>query len=218
MISIRGSSQRRRRSSPFSSWRRRRTRPASSCRRRRASRTTKHCSQVRLVVVGALERRAPVVHRVEEQVVEHDPAALAHDPAVVDDPRVACRIDVVALRRRGGRAARDAAAQQQRGDQPGVDEPGGQADPREAARAREPLVLGPALPAARARSRRAASGTNRRNCASPGGGSPDRGQPLEVQLTGRDGDRAPRAGSGRSAGRTPRRTTRRPSGRTARRR
>ena len=30
---------------------------------------------VRLVVVGAVERRAPVVHRVEEQVLEEDPAA-----------------------------------------------------------------------------------------------------------------------------------------------
>ena len=39
---------------------------------------------VRLVVVGAGERRAPVVHRVEEHVVEDDPAVPPQDAGVVD--------------------------------------------------------------------------------------------------------------------------------------
>ena len=62
--------------------------------------------EVGLVVVGAVERGAPVVHRVEEHVVEDDPAALADDPAVVDDPGVARLDRVVPLRGGGGRAAR----------------------------------------------------------------------------------------------------------------
>ena len=36
--------------------------------------------EVGLVVIGPEERRAPVVHPVEVQVVEDDPAALADDP------------------------------------------------------------------------------------------------------------------------------------------
>ena len=48
--------------------------------------------EVRLVVVGAIERRPPVVHRVEEHVVQDHPAAFADDPAVVDDPGIASRI------------------------------------------------------------------------------------------------------------------------------
>ena len=44
--------------------------------------------EVGFVIVGAVECRAPVVHRVEEHVVEDHPATLADDPAVVDDPRV----------------------------------------------------------------------------------------------------------------------------------
>ena len=44
---------------------------------------------VGLVVVGAIERRAPVVHRIEEQVVEDDPRAFPADPGVVDHPGIA---------------------------------------------------------------------------------------------------------------------------------
>ena len=59
--------------------------------------------QVRLVVVRAEERRAPVVHGVDVQVLEHDPAVAADDPAVVDDPRILGSDRLVALRRRGRR-------------------------------------------------------------------------------------------------------------------
>ena len=69
--------------------------------------------EVRLVIVGAVERGAPVVHRVEEHVVEDDPAPLADDPTVVDDPWVAGRDRVVALRRGGRRAARNPTSRQQ---------------------------------------------------------------------------------------------------------
>ena len=153
--------------------------------------------QVRLVVVGAVERRAPVVHRVEEHVVEDDPAALADDPAVVDDPRVASPDRVVAHRGRGGRAARDAAAQQQRGDQPGVDEPGGEADPGQPARGGEPLVLGP-VPPAPSSSAFSGSGTKRRNWASPGGGSPTAASRSRSSSPAGMTTR-PRAGSARSS-------------------
>ena len=44
---------------------------------------------VGLVIVGALERRAPVVHRVQEHVVEDDPSAFADHPAVVHDAGIA---------------------------------------------------------------------------------------------------------------------------------
>ena len=90
--------------------------------------------QVGLVIVGTLERGSPVVHRVEEHVVQDDPAALAHDPAVVHDARVPLPDPVVALGGRGRRAAGDATAQQQRRDEAGVHETGGQADPGEPAR------------------------------------------------------------------------------------
>ena len=92
---------------------------------------------VGLVVVGALERRAPVVHRVQEHVVEDDPAALADDPAVVDDardPRRGSRRSAPTRRRpcRPGPGR-----EQERRDEPGVDEAGQQAHAAEPARRRE---------------------------------------------------------------------------------
>ena len=128
--------------------------------------------EVGLVIVGALERRPPVVHRVEEHVVQDDPAALANDPAVVDDPRVARRIVVVALRRGGGRAARDAAPQQQRGDEAGIDEPRRRGRPARGDPGAENRWCSGRPCQRRSSSADSGSGTNRRNCASPGGGSP----------------------------------------------
>ncbi len=151
--------------------------------------------EVGLVVVGALERRAPVVHRVEEHVVQDDPPILAHDPAVVDDPRVLRPDRVVSIRRRGGRAARDPATKQQRRDQAGIDQPGGETHPREAAGRREPLVLRARLPAPelerveRLGDEAQELGLARRRIA-------DGGEPLEVELAGRDRD--PRLAQGRT--------------------
>ena len=69
--------------------------------------------EVSLVIVGTVEGGAPVVHRVEEHVVKDDPATLADDPAVVHDPLVPGRDRFVALRRGGGRAARNPATEEQ---------------------------------------------------------------------------------------------------------
>ncbi len=173
--------------------------------------------EVRLVVVGALERGAPVVHRVEEHVVEDDPRAFADDAAVIDDPRVLLADPVVLVGGGGGRAARHPATQQQRGDQPGVHEARRQADPCEPARRREPLVLGARLPAPKLeRVERMRDEPEELGLARGPGPRP---RPAARGRARRPGWRcAPHAASDRSAGRTPRRRARSPSGRTARRR
>ena len=121
------------------------------------------------MVVGAVERRAVVVHEVEEQVLEHDPAVPADDAAVIDVarillPRAACVLDL----RRGGRAARDRAAQQQRGGEAGVHEPREQADAGQPARG---LEVGRSGRSCQRASSMPSSGswTRRRYSVSPGG-------------------------------------------------
>ena len=143
--------------------------------------------EVGLVVVGSLERRSPVVHRVEEHVVQDHPAVLAHDAAVIDHPRVLRPDRVVALRRCRGRAARDSATKQQRGDEAGVDEPGGETHARETSRCREPPVLRARLPASEL------EGVERlrhepQELGFPGRRVPDRGEAFQIELAGRDRD------------------------------
>ena len=93
---------------------------------------------VGLVVVGAVERRTPVVHRVEEQVVQHDPTTGSDDPAVVRHLRSSLADRAIAPVCRSGRAAGHAAPQQQRRDQSRVDESRRQPDPCEPAGRGEP--------------------------------------------------------------------------------
>lgn len=82
---------------------------------------------VRLVVVHAAEGRAPVVHRVQEEVLEDHIAALAHDPAVVGAAgRVHAALVQVGGRR--GDAAGHRAAQEQRRAQQHVEDPAEQPD------------------------------------------------------------------------------------------
>jgi hypothetical protein len=95
---------------------------------------------VRLVVVGTLERRAPVVHRVEEQVVEDHPAAFADDATVVGDRRIVGGDRVVLDRRCGRRPTGHAPPEEQRRDEAGVHQPGGESDAREPTRRVEPTV------------------------------------------------------------------------------
>ena len=56
---------------------------------------------VGLVVVDAAERRAPVVHRVKEPVLQADVAAVADDPPVVGEPVGVELLAVCRLGRRG---------------------------------------------------------------------------------------------------------------------
>ncbi len=100
---------------------------------------------VRLVVVGPIEGRAPVVHRVEEQVLEHDPAVLADDAPVVADARVGRADRLVLDRRRRRRAARDLAADEEGGHQSGVKHPCEQADAGEPPRCLELGALRPVV-------------------------------------------------------------------------
>ncbi len=103
--------------------------------------------EVCLVVVGALERRAPVVHPVEVHVVEDDPAALPHDPAVVHVTRVEClRLRVLDLRRSSG-AAGHAPAEKQGRVESGVGEPREETDTGKPARAAERGLVRPQVPA-----------------------------------------------------------------------
>ncbi len=173
--------------------------------------------EVGLVVVGALEGGAPVVHGVEEHVVQDDPAALADDPTVVDDPRVASLDLVVAFRGRSCGTAGHAAAQQQRRDESGVDEPRrpGQRERGDLGRRTADVPDDPASDAVRGRSGAAGriEGTGPRRAA-------DRRPPptRRDRVRPPGSSRAPRAGSVRSGGRTPRRMSPRPSERTTRRR
>ena len=150
---------------------RRAAEPARDGRRRRPAvlEDDERLLEVGLVVVRAEERRAPVVHAVDEQVVEDDPAVLPHDPAVVDDPLV-----VLADRR----VAWAAAAAVPPGTLPRTSsEPLNPASTRRAnrpTRARRPgarksadRAAGSSAPATADPSAR---GTNRRNRSSPGTG------------------------------------------------
>ena len=172
--------------------------------------------EVGLVVVRALERGSPVVHRVEEHVVQDDPATLADDAAVVDDARVALPDRVVLVRRRGSGATRHASAQQQRGDESGVDEPCGEADPGESARRREALVLRARLPATQLDGVERL-GNEPQELGLAGGRIPDRRKLLRSSSPAGIVTRASRRVF-RSAGHTPRHTSSPPSGRTVRRR
>ena len=84
--------------------------------------------EVGLVIVGAEERRAPVVHAVHEHVVEHDPSVTTDDAPVVDDPLVLVADDLVALRGGGRRPAGHAAAHEERSGEPRVDQSREEAD------------------------------------------------------------------------------------------
>ena len=100
-----------------------------------------------LVVVGAMERASPVVEGVEEPVLQHRPAGIAKDAAVI---RVRAIVGGGAVPQ--GRAASDAAghpaAQQQRAGKQGIGEARQVTDPRQATRpAPEALSLRPADPA-----------------------------------------------------------------------
>ena len=77
---------------------------------------------VALVIVDAAECGAPVVHRVEEPVLQAHVAALSDDASVV---REAVRLEPFAIRGlgRGGHPRRHLAAQQQRRPHPSVDQP-----------------------------------------------------------------------------------------------
>ncbi len=97
---------------------------------------------VRLVVVRAVERRAIVVHEVEVEVVEHDPAVAPDDPPVIDQPWIDGLGRLVLHLGGGGRAAWHGATQQQRGVEPRVDEPSEQSHARQPAGARQRGRLG----------------------------------------------------------------------------
>ena len=101
---------------------------------------------VGLVVVGAIERRPPVVHGVQEQVVEDDPPTLPDHPAVVDHPRVGGPDRVVSDggRRRG--AAGDAAPEQQREHEARVHQAGDEPHAREPPGREERLLAGAVAP------------------------------------------------------------------------
>ena len=87
--------------------------------------------QVGLVVVRPVEGGPPVVHPVEVEVVQDDPATLPDHTPVVDMARVGgLGMPVLDLRGRR-RAARDGPAQEQRGVEEGIDQAGEEAHPRE---------------------------------------------------------------------------------------
>ena len=105
---------------------------------RRVRQEHSHLLPVGLVVVHAREGRPPVIHRVEEPVLQGDETPVAGDPAVI---RAAVRVGVspVILLGRGGRAAGYPPAQQQRQPHHRVDKPAQQADRGEpAAASRQP--------------------------------------------------------------------------------
>ena len=143
--------------------------------------------EVCLVVVRTLERGAPVVHRVEEHVVQDHPATLADDPAVVDDARVPLPDPVVLVRCSGRGATRDTSPQQERGDEPGIDEARRETDPGEPARRREPLVLRARLPATQL-DRVERLGDEPQELGLAGRRIPDRRELLQVEFAGRDRD------------------------------
>ncbi len=92
--------------------------------RRRVVQIDEDLLPVRLVVVRAVERRAVVVHEVEVQVLEDDPAVRADDPPVVDvgadRPRAHARTSPALPRRSRPGPCRAAAARQRRPRRPAV--------------------------------------------------------------------------------------------------
>ena len=142
---------------------------------------------VRLVVVRAVERGAPVVHRVEEQVVEDDPRPVAQDPSVVVGLRVLGADVLVLDRGRGRRPARHAAAQEQRRDEAGIHQPRRQADPGQPAGGVE-LGRARTVPPAGQLHRVHRLGHEPQVLGVPGRRIVDGAQTFEVQLGGRDGD------------------------------
>ena len=136
-----GSSQRRRRSSPTSSWAEKATHAGSELAAGFVGEVDRDLLPVGLVVVGAAEARTPVVHGVEEPVLEHDVAAVAHDAAVVG---VDGRVEPLAGELLGGadHSAGNGPAQQQADPEQRVEQPGQQADVGEPAPGLEPRSVG----------------------------------------------------------------------------
>ena len=169
---------------------------------------------VGLVVVRPRERRAPVVHRVEEQVVADGPARVAHDAAVVHEARIA-RPDRGALVL-GGRngAARDRPTNEERQVESRVDHPGHDADPGKPARSAErgPVACGRPGPIG---SRPPAPGRSGGRAHGPAG---ETAKPAGHRSSTRRRERRPCARRpGRPpTGRTPRRSRPPPSGRSTR--
>ena len=170
---------------------------------------------VGLVVVRAIERRPPVVHGVQEQVVEDDPATLPDHPAVVDHPRVGGPDRVVPDGGCGRGAAGDAAPEQQREHEAGVHQAGDEPHAREPPRREERLLAGAVAPPGELeRAERLGHEPQElrlaRQCGSP--------QRRATRGPGcRPGRRCGRrGGSALRAGRIARRTPTRPSGRRAR--
>ncbi len=67
--------------------------------------------KVRLVVIRSGERRAPVIHEVEVEVVQNDPATSSDDPAVVDVSRILSSSRFVLHGGRRGGSAGDSASE-----------------------------------------------------------------------------------------------------------
>ena len=137
--------------------------------RRRVLEIDEDLLPVRLVVVRAVERGAVVVHEVEVQVLEHDPAVPRGRPGrgrrSADRPRGHAAYLTCAAR---GGAARDRAAQQQRGSEAGVDQPREQSDAGQPTGRAEDLPVGSVAPA-RELERAMGRWTRRRYRVSPGG-------------------------------------------------
>ena len=103
--------------------------------------------EVGLVVIRAEERRAPVVHRVHEHVVQDDPAVAPLDTTVVDHPRIDLADRLVLLRRDRRSPARDAAADKERGGEAGIDQASEQAHASQPARSAEARPVRAPVPA-----------------------------------------------------------------------
>ena len=176
---------------------------------------------VGLVVVDAVEARAPGVVGEEEPVLADRPAALADDAALVDEPPVLLPDLRVLERGRGGCRARDVAAEEQREREEPVPEPRQQAPARQAADSGAELVLLLVSRARRSRPARACSPRGRADARSAGRRATRTGRPAAPR--GRPGSSslrqpAPRRLRRRRTARdcSPPRTARRPSGRTSR--
>ena len=146
------------------------------------------------MVVRPVERRAPVVHGVDEEIVQHDPAVLADDAAVIHDPGVLGPDPLVALCRRGGRPTGHPAADQERCGEAGIDQAGEQAHASEAARGAEHRATGPSVPAIELEPVHGLR--HEPEIALLAGDGHLRGQPFQGQLAGRDHD-LDRAADGR---------------------
>ena len=95
---------------------------------------------VGLVIVDAVKRRAIVVEVEEEPVLQGDPSAAPHHPAVVDVPFMIGERRAVRSRRGRHDGARRVATDEQAEREDGIDQAGDVADPRQAPRSGvEPL-------------------------------------------------------------------------------